>query len=134
MDSYTLEYNSDCIYTVKVHQGIPKAIEKTDISTSNHLGCEFIPSWLSEKQPIHALFTELIKSKIPHCGANGCSCDYIDYFKIRFDKKLGYINDWKSNNSGPFIPYLTVDFPFITKYCHLMYTQPLNFTVIIRPI
>ncbi|CEK10097.1 hypothetical protein [Legionella hackeliae] len=132
LDNYTLEYNGDCLYTVSVKQGIQKAIKKT--ATSDNLGCEFIPAWLGEKQPMHALFAQLINSPIPHCGANGCSCDYIDWFTIRFDKKLGYINYWKSINSGPFIPYITVDFPFITKYCHLMYTKPINFTVNIRPL
>lgn len=134
IDNYVLEYNNNgCVYTIKVNKGMPKVIrENAVVPTFNNTYCEFKPLWLSKKQPMNVLFSDLMKFK-PHCGPNGCICDNINYLKIKFDKKLGYIKSWKEINSGNFTPYTTADFS-LAKACTLMYTEHLNFIVNIRPV
>lgn len=130
IDSYILEYNDqNCAYKIKVNKGIPELVTSSD----NNLNCDFIPSWLNHPQPMSALFNELFKLKKAFCGPNGCICDNINYLKINFDKKLGYIKVWQEINSGSFTPYITAGLP-ITEACTLIYSQPRNFSINLRPI
>jgi hypothetical protein len=130
IDSYILEYNDqNCAYTVKVNKGIPEPATSSD----NKVNCDFIPSWLNHPQPMSALFSELIKLNKAFCRPNGCICDNINYLKINFDTKLGYIKAWQEINSGSFTPYITSGLP-IKKACTLIFSQPRNFSVNLRPI
>ncbi|WED42400.1 hypothetical protein [Legionella cardiaca] len=130
LDNYLLNYSSrDCAYTIKVTNGIPKIIK----TANSGLGCEITPSWLNKKQPMTALFRELIPLNYPRCGANGCICDNINNVTIKFDKKLGYIQSWKEINSGNFTPYNTARFSLGVS-CHTMYSEPVNFSVYLGPL
>ncbi|KTC99223.1 hypothetical protein Lfee_1389 [Legionella feeleii] len=135
-NNYLLTYSSsnygNCTYTIKVANGMPKIV-KTAHSANNDF-CEYLtPSWLNEEQPMTSLFNDLIQLNYPRCGANGCICDNINNLTVKFDKQLGYIQSWKEINSGGFTPYRTARFSLGIS-CHTMYSQPVDFSVYLRPL
>ncbi|MFW2533320.1 MULTISPECIES: hypothetical protein [unclassified Legionella] len=135
--NYVLTYSSsnegNCLYTIKIANGMLKMV-KTAHSDSNKDFCEYLkPSWLNKEQPMTSLFNDLIQLNYPRCGANGCICDNINHLTIKFDKKLGYIQSWKEINSGRFTPYRTARFSLGVS-CHTMYSEPVNFSVYLRPL
>ncbi|CDZ78483.1 hypothetical protein BN59_02793 [Legionella massiliensis] len=129
-NNYLLNYSSrGCEYTVKVTDGVPKIIKPTAL---NNINCVYTPQWLEAKQPMTALFKDLLQLNYPNCGPNGCICDNINYLTLSFDKSLGYIQSWKETNSGRFNPYLTAG--SLSLACTLIYAEPIDFSVDIRPI
>lgn len=137
LKNYLLTYSSsnygNCVYTIKMTNGMPEVIKTTHSDPNNNICEYFIPSWLNKEQPMTSLFNDLIELNYPRCGANGCICDNINNLTIKFDKKLGYIQSWKETNSGSFTPYNTARFSLGVS-CHTMYSEPVDFSVYLRPL